>query len=75
MRGNTCATLISMRQTGILPGGAVPAYHENQFGATLGGPIWKNKLFYFGDAEMNRIAFANPLLLSGPRKPAQRGSF
>jgi hypothetical protein len=38
----------------------VPAYHENQFGATLGGPIWKNKIFYFGDAESNRIAYAMP---------------
>jgi hypothetical protein len=41
-------------------GGVVPAYHENQFGATLGLPIWKNKFFYFGDAEANRIAFAQP---------------
>jgi hypothetical protein len=39
---------------------SIPAYHENQFGATLGGPIWKNKIFYFGDAESNRIAFAEP---------------
>ena len=41
-------------------GGVVPAYHENQFGATLGGPLWKNHLFYFGDAESNRIAFGYP---------------
>jgi hypothetical protein len=54
-------------------GGAVPAYHENQFGATLGGPIWKNKLFYFGDAEMNRIAFATPLLLSVPTATMRKG--
>jgi hypothetical protein len=41
-------------------GGVVPTYHENQFGATLGLPIWKNKIFYFGDAEANRIDFSNP---------------
>jgi hypothetical protein len=41
-------------------GGGVPAYHENQFGATLGLPIWRNKIFYFADAEANRITFALP---------------
>ena len=54
-------------------GGVVPAYHQNQFGATLGGPIWKNKLFYFGDAEMNRIAIAYPLLLSVPTATERTG--
>jgi hypothetical protein len=42
---------------------SVPAYHENQFGATLGGPVLRNKLFFFGYAEDNRISFAQP---SGP---------
>jgi hypothetical protein len=51
----------------------VPAYHENQFGATLGLPIWKNKLFYFGDAEMNRIAYATPLTLSVPTATERKG--
>ena len=44
------------------PTGAQPAstYHDNQFGATLGGPILKNKLFFFGDAQATRIAYAEP---------------
>ena len=27
---------------------AKSAYHRNQFGATLGGPIWRDKTFFFG---------------------------
>lgn len=32
------------------------AYHLNQFGATLGGPIWKDKIFVFADAQGTRIS-------------------
>ena len=35
----------------------VPKYRQNQFGATLGFPIFRNKLFFFGDVEANRIIF------------------
>ncbi|HEV2133556.1 MAG TPA: TonB-dependent receptor [Terracidiphilus sp.] len=35
--------------------GAAGSYHQNQFGATLGGPFLKNKLFWFADTEILRI--------------------
>ncbi len=34
---------------------AVPAYNQNQFGVTLGGPIKKDKTFIFGSYEGNRL--------------------
>jgi len=44
----------------------IPAYHENQFGATLGGPLLKNHLFGFGYAEANRIVFGQTYVQSVP---------
>ncbi|CAN5574908.1 hypothetical protein BH10ACI4_BH10ACI4_20750 [soil metagenome] len=35
----------------------IAKYRQNQFGATLGFPVIKNKLFFFGDVEANRIVF------------------
>jgi hypothetical protein len=32
-----------------------PEYRQNQFGGSLGGPIVKNKTFFFGDVQDNRI--------------------
>lgn len=32
------------------------SYHQNIFGATIGGPIWKNKLFFFADGQGARIS-------------------
>ena len=53
----------------------IPAYHENQFGATLGLPIIKNKLFFFGYSEANRIVFGNTYTLSIPTVKMRSGDF
>jgi hypothetical protein len=52
-----------------------PAYHENQFGATLGFPIWRNKLFYFGDAEANRVSYAQATTITVPTALERQGNF
>jgi hypothetical protein len=53
----------------------VPPYHQNQFGATFGFPIWKNKLFYFGDAEANRISIGQTNVLTVPTALMKQGNF
>jgi hypothetical protein len=46
----------------------VAPYHQNQFGATLGGPIWKNHTFFFfsyeGDRETIPQAFSVPTVFT-----------
>lgn len=53
----------------------VPAYHENQFGATLGGPFLKNHLFFFGDAQANRVVFDETTTQTVPSLLERQGDF
>jgi hypothetical protein len=53
----------------------IPAYHENQFGATLGAPILKNRIFFFGYAEANRIVFGQTYTESIPTTLMRAGDF
>ena len=53
----------------------IPEYRENQFGATLGFPIIRNKLFFFGDTEANRIVQGSPTTFTVPTALERQGNF
>jgi carboxypeptidase family protein/TonB-dependent receptor-like protein len=50
-------------------------YKQNQFGFTLGGPIVKNRTFFFGDYEGLRIRQATPALAIIPTPAMIAGDF
>src|SRR5713101_6312978 len=50
-------------------------YKQNQFGFTLGGPIIKNKTFFFGDYEGLRIRQGLPQLSTVPLQDEVAGNF
>ena len=55
--------------------GHAPNLVYNQFGGSLGGAIVKDKLFYFGDAELVRQAFGGSVLTVVPTALARTGNF
>jgi hypothetical protein len=51
------------------------AWHQNQFGANLGGPIKKNKLFFFADYQGYRQTNGQPILVTVPTAAELTGDF
>jgi hypothetical protein len=57
-----------------LPGASDNPFQRNQFGGNLGGPIIKDKVFFFIDGERNKQDLLNPVINSSPFQ-ALSGSF
>jgi hypothetical protein len=50
-------------------------YRQNQFGGSIGGRIIKDKLFFFGDAQLNRQSLGSGLVTSVPDALNRTGNF
>jgi Carboxypeptidase regulatory-like domain len=57
-----------------LPGDSTNPFQRNQFGGSLGGPIIKDRLFFFLDAERTKQDLLDPVL-PGPPFDSLIGSF
>ncbi len=52
-----------------------PAFKWNQFGGSIGGPVKKNKLFFFGDIQITRQRAGASGLTNVPTMKARQGDF
>jgi len=65
----------SQFQPDPLTGKFIPDTLKDQFGGSFGGPIVKNRLFYFGDYQGLRSKTGGSALLTVPTAAARRGDF
>ena len=54
---------------------AKPQFQQNQFGGALGGPIRKNKTFFFGDYQGLRVHTASTSVLTEATNAMRAGNF
>ena len=50
-------------------------YRQNQYGGSIGGAVIKDKLFFFGDAQLNRASEGGGIITSVPTAANRIGDF
>jgi outer membrane receptor protein involved in Fe transport len=65
----------ALNSVNLLSAVGKPEFRQNQFGGTFGGPIVKNKLFFFVDQETNNLRFGNTLTGTVPTPKMRTGDF
>jgi len=73
LRTNTSGFTDFARDPFSEPNGA-PAVHWNQFGGSIGGPLVKNKVFWFADAQLTRQRTGSSVLTQVPSALARTGN-
>jgi hypothetical protein len=58
-----------------IAGRSLPAFRQNQFGGTAGGPLIRNKLFLFGSYQGTRIAQGVTFISTVPTDAQRNGIF
>jgi hypothetical protein len=65
----------SLDAAGFFDAGKRGVYHQNEFGGTAGGPIKKDKIFFFADYQGNRIVQGASTGISVPSPTQLTGDF
>ena len=57
------------------PSGRIPPFHQNQFGGSVGGPVSKNRTFFFLNYEGQRVRKSLTQTFSVPTAAMREGDF
>ena len=57
------------------PEAKIPPFKQNQFGGAIGGPIMKNRTFFFGDIDVFRQRLAKTFVNTVPTAKMRAGDF
>ncbi len=66
-------TIFDIKDWNFLPDQPVSPYHDNLFGVTLGLPIIRNKLFFFGDVQVHRVSYSTTTTQTVPSMKERTG--